>query len=360
MSAAVLSYYFIEHFSNGRPLNERVFSFGNRLPERGEIAVFYPKGAFAGVVKKDGKKFSYGFVVPRTRKMVTYSWEQVVRGEIDGSFTEHGTSLTIGSFDGPHIGHDALFDAALAQRRNGVVPGVVTFTRSLRAYKNPAEYPGDISSLSQKLAVLEAKGFAFAIVIDFSSEFAKIEGIEFLKVLLGSCRMRFLAEGKDFHCGYKGSTGIAEIGSFSTEGGFTLSIIDSVILGDTKVSSTRCRNVILEADFSSANRMLDRPFTLDCSDYEWSETVENGRRIFAAEKKGIQILPPDGAYKVLAVVEMQGAQKSQKSGEAKSSASVRAYRSDCTLEKGTLRLSFSDKLISGFVRAIQFGYPDEK
>ena len=106
--------------------------------------------------------------------------------------------------------------------------------------------------------------------------------------------------------------------------------------------------------------MLDRHFTLDCSEYEWEESVVDGKRIFFAKKKGIQILPPDGSYKVLAVIEVRSVQNSQKSGEAKSSVNVRAYRSDCTLEKGYLRLSFSDKLISGFVRAVQFGYPDEK
>lgn len=360
LTPAVLSLYFINHFSNGKPLSQNIFSFNKEIPQSGEIAVFYPKGTFAGVVKKIGKKFSYSFVIPYENSMVTYSWDDVTGGKIEPEFLRNGTSLTIGSFDGPHIGHDALFDAALSERKNGLVPGVVTFTRSLRAMKNPAEYPGDISSLSQKLSVLEAKGFAFAIVIDFSAEFAKIEGIEFLKVLLASCRMKALSEGKDFHCGYKGTTGIAEISAFCEQGGFRLSIINSVILGSEKVSSTRCRNVILKADFSSVNYMLDRHFTLDCSEYEWEESVVDGKRIFFAKKKGIQILPPDGSYKVLAVIEVRSVQNSQKSGEAKSSVNVRAYRSDCTLEKGYLRLSFSDKLISGFVRAVQFGYPDEK
>ena len=101
-------------------------------------------------------------------------------------------------------------------------------------------------------------------------------------------------------------------------------------------------------------------FSLDCSNFEWSEKKENGKTVCAAKISGIQIVPPDGTYKVLAIVLVKNATISQKSGEAKSSASVRAYRSDCTLEKGNLRLSFSDTLISGFVRAIQFGYPDEK
>lgn len=363
MTPLTLSSYFVSAYSNGKPLNPKFFSLEEKLPDSGEIAVFYPKGKFAGVVQKDGKKLSYGFVIPPDNKLVVYSWEQVKSGQVDESLIENGTALTIGSFDGPHIGHDALFDAALRQKKErGLIPGVVTFTRSLRAMKNPAEYPGDISTLSQKLDVLASKGFAFAVVIDFSEEFGRIEGLEFLKVLLDSCRMKFLAEGKDFHCGYKGLTGMEIIKEFSEKNGFCLETVDSVVFEDKKISSTRCRNSILESDFDSANFMLDRHFSLDCSDFKWSEEKDpdNRKIVKTASISGIQIVPPDGTYKVLAVVLVQNNLISQKSGEANSSVNVRAYRSDCTLEKGNLRLAFSDKLISGFVQAIQFGYPDEK
>ena len=152
---------------------------------------------------------------------------------------------------------------------------------------------------------------------------------------------------------------MAFIKEFSKNSCFELSVVDSVAFENEKVSSTRCRNALLKADFKSVEYMLDRPFSLDTSEYEWNCRTENGRKILSSAVRGIQILPPEGLYKVLVIVKTRTEIISQKSGEAISSVNVRAYRSDCTLEKGNLRLSLSDELISGFVLAVQFGYPDE-
>ena len=371
MYPVLLSSYFVESYANGRPLNPYVFSRffsykgSEKIPENAELAVFYPKGKFAGVVTKKGRHFSYGFVIPPNRNFVIYTWDQIVSGKFSQEFKSRGVSLTIGSFDGPHIGHDALFDSALAQRANGLVPGVITFTKSLRALKNPAAYPGDIATLSQKMEILAAKGFAFAIVIDFSSEFARIEGTEFLRMLIDLCGMKHLSEGKDFHCGYRGSTDMKLIADFSVENNFTLQTIDSVMYGEKKISSSRIRECILNADFASVGFMLDHPFCLDCSGFDWirqSKEVGDSEKIeLVARRIGIQIFPPDGSYKVSVIMSVGSSPESQnrkKSGETQSSVSVRAYRSDCMLEKGIIRLSFSDKLISGFVRAIRFDCPD--
>ena len=323
-----ISPYFVDSYSNGRPLNARVMdaffraagtraSSGITAGADAELAVFYPKGAFGGVIEKRGGKFSYGFVVPPRRDFVVYSWDDIVGGKFSADFRSRGTSLTIGSFDGPHIGHDALFASALSKRADGLVPGVVTFTKSLRALKNPAVYPGDIASLPQKLGVLASEGFRFAIVIDFSPDFARI---------------------------------------------FSLSTIDSVLYQGQRVSSSRVRECILGADFASVRFMLERPFALDCTGFEWSESRGCGQVCLSARKSGIQMLPPDGRYDVVAVVAVGDGRKSQKqeeSGVKQPSANVRAYRSDCMLEKGILRLSFSDKLIGGCVLAVQFGCPDE-
>jgi hypothetical protein len=101
---------------------------------------------------------------------------------------------------------------------------------------------------------------------------------------------------------------------------------------------------VLEKNFSKAQKMLLKPFELDCMGFVWQKNSKNS--IYAA-KKGAQLLPPDGTYKTLVSFYTSG----QKSGEAQN---CRAVGSDCTLENGNLRLSFSDNLISGFVRSIQF------
>ena len=348
MDSMVVSSGAVADFSTGRPLKNRWFvrDFDSAGKSR-EKAVFYPDGVFAGVltcsIVKNRARLSYGFVVPKVQKMKIYSWEQISNGKFSCDFREKGVALTIGSFDGSHLGHRTLFDAVVS-RKDQFVPGVLTFTRSLRGYKNPDSYEGDVVSISQKLENLSSQGFAFAIVIDFSAEFGRIEGLDFLSVLVKNCGLKYLAEGSDFHCGYRGSTGMDEIKKIAGELGFSVDTIGSVIFEGERVSSSRIRSCILKKDFAFAESMLLKPFELDCTGWFWHKESEN---VISAAKYGEQLLPPDGVYRVM----VHFYDFCQKSGEAQNS---RAAISDCTLENGNLRLAFSDNLISGFVRSVQF------
>ncbi len=349
MDTAILSSCYIPDFCNGRPLRENMFVrdfMGEN--KKNEIAVFYPDGKFGGVITKsiDKKriKLSYGFMIPSLPKMKVYSWEQVSEGRFSQDFKERGVALTVGSFDGIHLGHKALFDSVLSQKEKGFVSGVLTFTKSLRSYKNSESYEGDLISLSQKLENLTELGFEFAIVVDFSDEFSKIDGHDFLSVLSRNCGLKYLAEGSDFRCGHKGLVATEEIKKIASNFGFFFNPVNSVFFEGKKVSSSRIRSCVLEKSFSKAQKMLLKPFELDCMGFVWHKDGENS--IYAA-KKGAQLLPPDGTYKTLVSFYTSG----QKSGEAQN---CRAVGSDCTLENGNLRLAFSDNLISGFVRSIQF------
>ena len=350
MDTAILAPRYINDFNNGRPLKAKMFVH-DLLSENtsDEIAVFYDDGKFGGVITKktNGNKFllNYGFVVHHEEsQMKIFSWEQVVSGKFPEEFKKSGTAITIGSFDGSHLGHKAIFDSVISQKEKNLVPGVITFTRSLRGYKNPETYEGDVVSLSQKLENLTVQGFLFAIVIDFSSEFGKITGYDFLSMLVQKCGLKYLAEGSDFHCGYKGLVGMEEIKKIASDFNFTAQTINSVIFDGEKVSSSRIRKCVLERDFIQVQKMLLKPFELDCTGFNWHR---QGETCIFASKKGAQLLPPDGTY----AVKVRFVDFSQKSGEAQN---CRAANSDCTLENGILRLAFSDNLISGFVWSIQF------
>lgn len=350
MDAAILAPRYISDFNNGRPLKAKMFVHDlNSDNDKNEVAVFYDDGKFGGVITKkpNGNKFllNYGFVIHHPEpKLKIFSWEQIVNGKFPEEFKKNGTAITIGSFDGSHLGHRAIFDSVIAQKENNLVPGVLTFTRSLRGYKNPQSYEGDVVSLSQKIENFTEHGFAFAIVIDFSSEFGRIEGRDFLNVLVQNCGLKYLAEGSDFHCGYKGLVGMEEIKNIAADLDFAVQTIDSVIFEGEKVSSSRIRSCVLERQFHQAQKMLLKNFELDCTGFNWHKQGKN--QIYAA-KKGAQLLPPEGTYKTI----VSFYDFSQKSGEAQN---YRAANSDCTLENGNLRLAFSDNLISGFVRSIQF------
>lgn len=200
-----------------------------------------------------------------------------------------GTAMTIGSFDGSHLGHRKLYSLVL--ERAGASHGVVTFTRSLRGYKYPDSYPGDIASLRQRLALLDKCGFDFVILIDFSAEFARMEGHVFLGMLAQHCGLSFLAEGKDFRCGYKGACGLEQVHLLGADMGFEYAVPDSVFYKGEKISSSRIRACIDAGDFESVEYMLGYPFAYDCMGIEWQADG-------TARRKPVQLLPAPGRYNV--------------------------------------------------------------
>ena len=295
-------------YANGRPLKTSHFHYA--APEKApafadakkmaaqRLAAFYPPspqspaGAFAGVVEKDSKRLHYGFVIPRASDFTVYNWEQIAGGRFNGAWKEQGCALAIGSFDGPHFGHEALFQTILAQEN--LIPGVITFSRSLRGLKNPADYAGDVASLSQKLAFFEQKGFAFAVVIDFSPEFARMPGTEFLSRLLAGCNMKFLVEGKDFCCGYRGATDVTQILDFSRRHYFDFMAVAPILYEGEKIGSSRIRQAVRDGDFSAAEAMLHHTFALDCAGWDW----KRDGAYLVAKKTGMQVMPKNGDYAV--------------------------------------------------------------
>ncbi len=247
--------------------------------------------------------------------MKIFSWDDIYPvADSAADFFSPGTALTVGGFDGPHRGHNVLFDAVLS--RTGLVPGVVTFARSPRAVRASA-YPGDVSTLELRLRKFREKGFAFAVVIDFSGEFGKLSGRTFLNILRFSCNMRFLAVGNDFRCGYRLDTGVREIEEFARIHGIGLSVADSFLVDGERVSSSTIREAVASGDFARAERLLGSPFLLDVRALRWKFSGASGNPPFpdgagavgpgqktpqpcltAGKNVLTQILPPEGEYRV--------------------------------------------------------------
>lgn len=222
--------------------------------------------------------------------MKQYSWDEVLSGLCNRqeclSLNNLGTALTIGAFDGPHRGHNMLFNEVLKQER--MKKGVITFTRPPKNHTKQSAFSGDVSTLALKSALFEKKGFDFVIVIDFSRNFGRMNGRVFLDFLYSLCAMRFLAVGSDFRCGYKADTGIDEIRSYAHERDISLCVLEPFFLPGEKekVSSSHIRALISSGDFVYAKRLLGYPVTL----------VLNALLVYT--KTIMQVLPPIGTYNV--------------------------------------------------------------
>lgn len=229
-----------------------------------------------------------------------YSWTDVLSGKssVKDLLEAKGcsaTALTVGGFDGVHLGHMALLDAVLAKKN--LLPGVVTFTKSPASVINSASFLGSVYTLNQRLEIFKGKGFAFAVVIDFSHEFGRMEGNIFLSILKDFLLMSFMAEGKDFRCGYKGAFGLSQTVSFLQSQKIAFGEIPPVLVDGQRVSSTTIRNLVSSADFAFAKKLLGRPYALDCTVREWEK---KGDEYISCSPSVVenQVLPPSGKYDV--------------------------------------------------------------
>ena len=90
------------------------------------------------------------------------------------------SAMTIGVFDGLHLGHRELISRIVRRWPN---PTVVTFRENPKKVISPESYQGDIFSLKQKLAAMESLGVSRVVLIDFSENFSRLKGWEFLNLL---------------------------------------------------------------------------------------------------------------------------------------------------------------------------------
>lgn len=205
-----------------------------------------------------------------------------------------GSVVTIGNFDGFHVGHRFLFDEAKKiAKKKSLALGVITFRESFaQFFKAKKNYAGDVATLNQKLDFFSNDNFDFAIVIDFSMDFATMSGSDFLNVVLAGTSMHTLVEGNDFTCGNRGSFGKNEIANFANEKKFDVVFLNVVFENKERVSSSLIRECVLNADFLKAKKMLLRNYALDASDFLWNDEMK------IAREKCKQVLPKNGSYDV--------------------------------------------------------------
>ena len=198
------------------------------------------------------------------------------------------SAMTIGIFDGIHRGHRALISRVVIERK---IPTVVTFRQNPKKLLEDHKYPGDIFSLDQKLEGFMNLGIEQVILIDFSENFSKMKGQEFISLLVDKGNLRFLAIGSNFRCGYGLDTGAALIKSVNEAKGIPTEIIPPVQDDDGLISSSRIRMAIVRGNIPLAAELLGRNFELDVSPCN-----DDGKKLIF-DVSG-RLLPPPGTYRV--------------------------------------------------------------
>ncbi len=172
-------------------------------------------------------------------------------------FFEKGSAASIGSFDGPHKGHFAIFDKILDfSRQNGTLSGLVTFEKPVSSIKQGNCYKGDISTLEERLEIFKKLGFDFVLVIHFDEEFKRIEGKDFFRILKEKLNLKCIVEGVDFCCGHNGAFAKPQIQAFCAENNIDSFFVELVKENGKRISSTMIRELLAEKNIDKVERLL--------------------------------------------------------------------------------------------------------
>jgi FAD synthase len=216
-------------------------------------------------------------------------WEELVRNK---SGNKEPVALTIGVFDGIHTGHRKLLDAII-NNPHGARPVVVTFRENPARILKGWNFPGDISTLNQKLARLDFFGIQGVVLIDFSMDFSKMTGGDFFDVLFDNFIIKKVAAGQNFFFGHNKDTDVP--GLKKLLGGIELEIVNPQEYDGKVVSSSRIRKEIRNGNFEDVREMLKNEYALDLSKISLDWKSDN--RFLMDQGQTTQILPVEGDYK---------------------------------------------------------------
>jgi riboflavin kinase/FMN adenylyltransferase len=171
--------------------------------------------------------------------------------------------VTIGTFDGLHLGHQALIrEAVEAAHREGVPAVVVTFFPSPGAVLGKVASPMYLLAPEQKSALLAEMGVDVQVVMRFDHELSLLSAEQFVELLVAHLGMRHLMVGEDFALGHNREGNVPRLKELSGPHGFGVDVMGQVSVGGERASSSRVRKALLEGRVDEAAALLGRWYAL--------------------------------------------------------------------------------------------------
>lgn len=211
--------------------------------------------------------------------------------------------VTIGTFDGVHVGHQKIINRLLEiTRQTGGESVILTFFPHPRMILHPEDVNIKlISTMSEKADRLEAAGIDHLIITPFTRDFSNLSPQEYIKdFLVDRIGTRHIVIGYDHRFGKDRSGGLQHLQQYSSEYGFAVEEIPEQDIHDVAVSSTKIRQAILSGDIDTANDFLGYPFCLTGKVIKGDQI---GRKLgFPTANLFIEetykLIPADGIYAV--------------------------------------------------------------
>jgi riboflavin kinase/FMN adenylyltransferase len=173
--------------------------------------------------------------------------------------------ITIGTFDGVHVGHRAIMQRLVAAaKEQGLVSAVLTFFPHPRMVLQKNSDIKLINTLSEKKQLLEDIGLDYFVVEPFTHEFSRLSALEYVRdVLVTQLKAKKIIIGYDHRFGRNRNADIQDLKKYGEQFGFEVEEISAQQLDEVSVSSTKIRKALAKGDIHTANTYLGYAFTIE-------------------------------------------------------------------------------------------------
>lgn len=187
---------------------------------------------------------------------------QVFRGVPEQAVSP--TVLTIGNFDGLHLGHRAMLERLAARGKElGLPTMVMTFEPHPRELFSPDQAPARLTSLREKLQLLDSCGVDRTCICHFNRKWAALTAEDFIeRILVRGLGVKHLIIGDDFRFGKGRGGDFAMLQTAGQKHGFAVEAMHTVEVKGERVSSSAVREALAEGDLEHAARLLGRPYCI--------------------------------------------------------------------------------------------------
>lgn len=217
---------------------------------------------------------------------------------------DRDTVLTIGVFDGVHLGHRHLLRQLIQKAKPDQQPGIITFSNHPATVLRPDVPVSYITTIEQKISLLHKEGIELVVPLEFTRELSQLSADEFVRLLAEGLRMKGLVVGPDFALGRNRQGDLPFLREAGKQLGFWVESVEPLVVDGVIVRSRRVRQAITQGDLVTGNKFLGRLFQL-------SGTVVTGDRRgrelgFPTANLALRpnmMLPGDGIYATWAIID---------------------------------------------------------
>jgi riboflavin kinase/FMN adenylyltransferase len=236
---------------------------------------------------------------------------ELIRGPLNLRERHRGCAVTIGTFDGIHLGHRALLNRLCEHAARLSRPAMVlTFEPMPREYLHPERPPARLTSWRERWHLLGGSGIDYMCVLRFDERLRNLSGPDFAALLANQLHSHLIVVGHDFRFGRKGEATASALAAAGQALGFEVDVVPPILLGGARISSSGVREALSRGDFELARSWLGRPYSMTGRVVQGNQlgrklgfptaNLRTGRRrvpvagIFAVRVHGVSVSPLPG------------------------------------------------------------------